>query len=139
MNAVRIVLALLVAMAIPAQLLADDAKAKPMEKLETAIPEGIRLLEAKDYQAFLKSFVPPDLLKKITEEVCSLDKFAEKFGSDKADGLMKVLKSIKDAKPKLENDGKEETYEIDEKLQEHASGKKDITFVKIGDSWYIQN
>lgn len=42
--------------------------ADPRAKLDTAIDEGIRLLEDEEYVEFLKMFVPPDELKKITEK-----------------------------------------------------------------------
>jgi hypothetical protein len=112
---------------------APAPKADPREKLETAITEAIRLLEAKDYATVLKHCLTPDDLKAITEKI-PLDEFAKQFGEGKADRLLKVLKSIEDVKPTLDKEGKTATF----KLKEEADGKKTISWVKIGKYWYIQ-
>lgn len=114
--------------------LAADSQADRREKLETAVPEGIRLLEAKDYVAFLKNFASPEDLKKFTEKT-PLDEFAKEFGLEKAPRLLEVLKSIRDVKPTLELDGTKATYA----LKEPIGGKKVIIWVKIGKYWYIHN
>jgi len=46
----------------------DDAKAKPREKLPTAIGEAIRLLEAKEHENFIKDFLSPDDLKQLADK-----------------------------------------------------------------------
>jgi hypothetical protein len=111
-----------------------DAKVDRREKLETAIPEGVRLLEAKEYATFIKHFAEPDQLKKATRDT-SLEAFAKEFGQEKAAILLKVLKSIKDTKPAFSADGKKATYN----LKDDVAGKKTITFVKVDKYWYIQN
>ena len=113
---------------------ADDVKPDPRENLNTAIPEAIRLLEAKEYKAFLKSFVIPDDFKRITATK-SLEEFAKAFGERKGLKLLKVCKVIKDAKPTLDDTGTKATFAIKEVL----AGKKSITFVKVKKHWYIQN
>lgn len=112
---------------------ADDKKAF-QEKLDTSIVEGIRLLEAKDYTNFLKTFVDPEQFKKFSESG-NIEEFANKFGERKGPQLLEVLKSIKGKEPKLENDGKKATYEI--KIE--GVSKNTITFVKIEKYWYISN
>jgi hypothetical protein len=111
-----------------------DPKDDPREELESAIPEAIRLLEAKEYVTFLKNFVAPVHLKKLAEKG-SLEEFAKEFGRTKSGRLLKVLKSIKDAKPELGDEGKKATF----KLKEEVEGKKTIVFVKVDKFWYIQN
>ena len=112
--------------------LAADSKTDPREKLETAIPEGIRLLEAKDYATFLKTFVAPDDFKRITAEA-SLDEFVKKFSERKAADLLQALKSIKDAKPTLDPAGKKASYDLTERI----GGHRTLTFVKVDKHWYI--
>jgi len=117
------------------QARAEEAKPEARETLDTAIAEGIRLLEAKSYDAFLKAFVPPDDLKKLADKH-PLGEFTEKFGEKKGPHLLLILKSLKDAKPKLEDDGKKATFDVPKDL---ATTKPAITFVQIGKYWYIQN
>ena len=50
-------------------IVAEETKPDPREKPETAVTEGIRLLEKEEYVDFLKQFVPPDDLKELTKKV----------------------------------------------------------------------
>jgi hypothetical protein len=113
---------------------ADDVATDPLETLETAIPEGIRLLEAKEYKVFVESFVIPSELKKIAAGT-SLEEFAKTFGERKATRLLEVLQEIKDADPTLDETGTKATFA----LKEEEVGKESITFIKVEKRWYIQN
>jgi hypothetical protein len=104
------------------------------EDLKTAIPEGIRMLEAKEYVAFLKAFVPPELLKKIVGDG-KIEEFAEKFGKGKSATLLKVLSQVKDAEPEYNEDKTKALY----KLKEVVDGKSKIEFSKQEKYWYIEN
>jgi hypothetical protein len=108
----------------------------PREKLDTAIPEAIRLLEKKQYKEFLKTFLAPDDLKEATKEV-TLDRLAEQFGKKKAAALLKALKQIKGTKPVKEKDENVVTYRLKDKTEDLA--KDSITFVKVGEYWYLRN
>ena len=105
---------------------------RPAEALETAISEGIRLLEAKEYKVFLASFVSPADLKTNTKEM-SLEEFAKWFGVRKAPRLLEVLKEINYAKPTLDDTGTRATFA----LKEEIGGVKSITFVKVEKYWYL--
>ena len=115
-------------------VISQDVKPESREALETAIPEGIRLLEAKEYEAFVEIFVPPADLKKITEGT-SLEKFAKRFGERKAPRLLEIFKEIKGTKPSLDDNGTKATFA----LKEEKDGKKAITFVKVDKYWYLKN
>lgn len=117
-----------------ATLAPAPAKTDPRKKLETAIPEAIRLLEAKEYETFLKKFVAPDDFKKITKET-TLEEIAKQFEKDKAAALLQVLKSVKDKKPTFDSEGKKATFKHEVK----DAPKDSITFVKVDNLWYIQN
>ena len=115
------------------QVSAED-KDVVRENLNTAIPYGIKLLEAKEYLAFLKAFVEPEQLKKFSDRG-DIEEFANKFGEGKSRQLLLVLKQIKDNKPTLSEDGKKAAYDI----QVEGVTKKGITFTKVGKYWYINN
>src|SRR6476660_1247183 len=87
---------------------APEPKADPREELATAVPEAIRLLEAKDYAAMLKAFIVPEEFKKIVEDG-SLDALAKFFGEKKSAEMLQVVKSIEKAKPVLDAEGKTAT------------------------------
>lgn len=107
----------------------DDPNAK-REKVETAVAEMARMLEAKEYKKAVETFMTPDELKKVPD----LDKLIEGFSGEKAEKLLQVLKSLKDAKPVMSDDDKKATYE----LKEEIAGKKEIVFVKVDKYWYIK-
>jgi hypothetical protein len=134
MLSIRLLLisSLVISLVTPA--VAQDVKPESREALETAIPEGIRLLEAKEYKVFVEIFVPPADLKKIIEG-SSLEEFAKKFGERKAPRLLEILKEIKGTKPSLDDNGTEATFS----LKEEKDGKKSITFIKVDKYWYIKN
>lgn len=113
---------------------AAESPPERYKSLETAIPEGIRLLEAKEYATFLKNFVEPEHFKKVTQSV-PLEKFAERFGEGKAAAMLEVLKSIREAKPTLDPSGTKATYT----LKEPVGTKGAIIWVKVEDHWYIRN
>lgn len=105
-------------------------------KLETAIPRAIKMLEAGQHADFLKAFVTPDEMKKITERV-TFEEFAAKFGERKAAALLATLRHIEGKKPThVERDGNLVTYELPEDLK--APGNR-IKFVRIDNLWYIKN
>ena len=107
---------------------------EPREKLGTAILEAIRLLEAKEYQTFLKSFAEPKDLETFTNGR-PLEEFANRFGESKAQRLLGVLKTIVAQTPILEADGTKAVYQWTEPIE----GKSSITFVKVDKYWYILN
>ena len=131
------VLCMLVVLCASAALsvaIAEEGKAEPRENLETAIPEAIRLLEAKEYVTFLTNFVNPDDFKRFTEGT-TVEAFAKHFAEGNADVLLKALQSIKEAKPTMENDGKRAVYDLKEKI----NGRDKLAFVKVEKYWYIEN
>lgn len=113
---------------------AEDPKPDPREKLETAIPDGIKLLTAKEFKPFIEKFVAPDDLKEITKKT-TIEEFAKRFGEEKAATLLKVLENIKDTKPTFDKTETKATYTLTQTI----GNKKTITFKKVEKYWYIQN
>ena len=113
---------------------AQETKPNPFEKLDTAIPEGIQLLEKKEYVKFLSHFVTPSELVKI-QETMKLEDLAKMFGGSRGADMLKAFKEIEKAKPELSDDGKNATY----KLKAPIRNKDQITFVKIKKLWHIKN
>lgn len=116
-----------------ATLARADDKPDPRTKVDTAVAEAVRLLEAKDYATLLKKFVPPDELKRITENA-SIEEFATKFGETKAPRMLKAMKAAKGIEPTLSDDGSKATI----KFKEPIDGKEKIEFIKVDKLWYIK-
>ena len=133
MRALSAMITLLLSMFLALNTHADDKQAW-REKLETVIPEGIRMLEAKEYVPFIKAMVEPEQLGKLTENG-PVDEFAERFAKRKAADLLKVLKDIKGRTPSMEENGTVASYEVNVE----GFSKKAIKFRKIDKYWYIMN
>ena len=113
---------------------AQETKPNPFEKLDTAIPEGIQLLEKKEYVKFLSNFVTPSDLVEI-KKTMKLEDLGKMFGGSRGADMLKAFKEIEKAKPELSDDGKNATY----KLKVPIGNKDQITFVKIKKLWHIKN
>lgn len=133
MNARYLSWVVVAALAVGSQPAVADLKEKtdPQEQLKTAIPEAIRLLEAKEHKKLIQKFAHPDEVKKIIQN-SSLDEVAKQFGEGKAAELLKVLKEVKDQKPTLNADGDQATYKP-------KSGGRQVVFAKVGKLWHIKN
>lgn len=112
--------------------LAEDVKPDPQEKLETAIPEGIRLLEAKEDAKFLKTFMAPEDFKKNNPK--KLDEFVKYFSEKEAVSVLKMLKAVRYVNPTFGNEGKLATYPLKEPIDNQNS----ISFKKVDKRWYLR-
>ena len=128
---IRSAVALVAACTFSFAAVPDDVR----QDLAKLVPEIIRLLEAKEYATVLEALVPPADFKKITAET-PLAEFAKEFGKEKAGQLLEVLKSLKDKKPKLSEDGKTATFDLPENP---VFPKKAIDFTKVEGRWFINN
>lgn len=116
-------------------LSAEEKNAAPRENLKTAIPHAIKMLEEKDYQAFMEQFVPPMHFEKLKSSGMFED-IVKRFGEQgKAERLLGVLKQVKDAEPEINSDKTLATF----KLKEVVGGKDKIVFEKVEKFWYISN
>lgn len=103
--------------------------------LDKLVPEAIRLIEAKEYVLLIETLATPDDIKNINSNG-GVAKVAEEFGKENAPELLAVLKSLKDKKPKLSEDGNTATYSLEDIPDVH---KKEIVFTKIEGRWYIKD
>lgn len=115
-------------------LVAQDAPANPREKIETAVPEMIRMLEKKEHLKFIEQFAPPKVVESIKSDQ-KLEEFAKGFGDKLAPALLKALNEIKGTKPEMSDDGKKATFT----LKEEIANKKTLVLEKVEKYWYIAN
>jgi hypothetical protein len=122
---------MLVALLMSAAVGASEPAAK--EDLTTAIKKGIEMLEAKKTTEFIERFMIPDDLEKMKKSG-HWDDIVTQFKKDHVDDVLKVLNYIKDAKPKLSDDGETATFDVEKLEGKHP---KDLHFRKVKDVWYI--
>lgn len=115
---------------------AQDAKPDPRENLDTAVKEAIRLMEAKEYETFIKQFLHPEDLKRLTDSGTSVEEMAKRFAMKKAERNLEVLKELQEKKPQHSDDGRQAFVES-EKFKRMPNSK--IRFQKVGKLWYIRN
>lgn len=112
-----------------------EKTADPREKIETAVPHAIKLLEEKRHEELLKKYMPPKTLEQAIDDLGSMQELLKAFEGDNANELLQSLRLIKDKKPKLKADGKTAVFELDERVSAHET----LTFEKIDNYWRIKN
>jgi hypothetical protein len=114
---------------------ADSTAEKPTAKedLNAAIKKGIEMLDAKKTTEFLERYMIPDDIEKMKKSGHWEEIIAE-FKKDHVDDVLKVLNFVKDAKPKMSEDGETATFNVEKLEGKHPS---ELHFHKIKDVWYI--
>jgi cytochrome c556 len=112
----------------------EPAPANPMQSLATAIPHGIKLLEAKKHEEFITTFVPAADLAMARADPKIWKRVIDQFAGEKAAEVLTALKDIKSQKPEMSKDGTLATF----KLKKELGGRGEMTFVKVGKSWWIK-
>ncbi|MEQ8786836.1 MAG: hypothetical protein RIC55_11080 [Pirellulaceae bacterium] len=113
----------------------DEVKtANPRLQVRTAIEDGIRLLEAKEFKTFIERYAHPMDLKKILKEK-SVDELAKEFQESNAEKLLVVLQMIRRDTPEMSEDGRQAVF----KLKAEGLPRDGIRYEKSGDFWYIRN
>lgn len=114
----------------------QEAKKSPAPaELKALIAEATKLLNEKDHEKLLERIVEPELKAKFKAEKMWED-VVKRFGEGHAEKLLKILKALPEAEPKLNEEKSEAVYDLPKDLEAPRSM---ITFVKIKDVWYLQN
>ena len=127
---IGVTLALTLAMSQPQT---PASQTDPRENLDTAIAEAVRLLEAKDHAAFLKSFIEPSMLASRRD---TFEEFSASFAGERADRLLAMLKHTRTLKPTMNAEGTIATYQPDPNA---GVGTRSLRWQKTGRYWYIAN
>jgi len=120
---------------VAAEEMAEAKKADPRENIDTAIADSIRLLEAKSYEEFIRNYAAPEDLKTLLAGT-TMEEFVKQFAAENAAVVLKILKSVKDAKPVISADGKKATFKLKEELK---PPHPELTLIKIDKYWYFEN
>lgn len=94
--------------------------------LDATIEVAIRMLEAKQYRAFLERFIAPRDRPKLLRDG-GVDKLLPEFEAEKAERVLALLKGLRGRPPRRE--GARAIFE----------GDKRIVWVQEGGRWYIEN
>ena len=105
----------------------------PRTQPESAVKEGIRLLEASKYAEFLKTFARPSELEELTAKR-SIDDVAAEFGEKRAADLLAALRAADKMKPTLSAEGTRAEYTFEKPF----GRERRISMAKIGDVWYFR-
>ena len=100
----------------------------------SAAKSALRLLQAKDYEGLVNQFMEPELLAKELNKNGSIEKVAERVARV-ADRIETALAEAVKTTPKYSEDGSRAVFELSNPLHY----RDEITFIKIGDRWYIEN
>lgn len=102
---------------------------------EAAVKSALRLVQANDYESLISQFMQPDMLARRIKSQGSLEKVAKSvelsISRDMVLGLMEATNSA----PQYSEDGIRAVFE----LSNPALDEYHLTFIKIGDRWYIED
>ena len=96
---------------------------------ESAAKSALRLVQAKDYEGLISQFVVPDELARAIEEEGSIEKVAEQTARV-GDNIELMLTEAVKSTPQYSEDGSRAVFEL---------SNDEVTFIKIGDRWYIED
>ena len=113
---------------------ADGQSSSPRTQPDSAIKEGIRLLEAKKYAEFLETFVRPSELAELLDKR-SLAETADEFGKRRAADLLAVLRAASALKPALNEGGTRAEYVFEKPI----GRERRLQLQKIGEFWYFRD
>jgi len=114
----------------PAQARTDD---DPRAELEGAVRLGIKLLEKKEYVAFIQRFMDPESLEELVSKT-PLERLAKDELDYRRDRWIAEFKLYLGKTARLEvRERSASFYAIDEKGKEVR-----LAFTKHGDKWYIK-
>ena len=114
---------------------ADDAAApSDTSQLKEMIGAGIKLLEAKKYEAFLQRYPVPAEREKMLKER-SLEEMARSFSKRHAERLLAIFRQIEGEVPTFSEDGQRADYKVN--LENFSRDR--LVFEKIDGHWYLRN
>lgn len=108
------------------------------DELSDVIEEATRMLEAREYEEFLRRFISPEDKTKILQNT-TLEKMAVEFGDEKANRLLRTLKKAKGRQPEYVSETSEATFRFDSDVGADTQGLRPLTFKKVNGAWYIKN
>jgi len=114
---------------------ADEAAAPSnTSQLKEVIQTGIKLLEAKKYEAFLQRYPVPAEREKMLKER-SLEEMARSFSKRHADRLLAIFRQIEGEVPTFSEDGQHADYKVN--LENFSRDR--VVFEKLDGHWYLRN
>ena len=125
--------AVAIAVVVLAPLVQAVQAPNPRTQPETAVKEGIRLLEAGKHAEFLKTFARPSEVEEQLAKT-SMDKAAAEFGEKRAPDILAALRAASTMKPTLSAEGTRAEYTFEKPF----GRERKISMVKIGEFWYFR-
>ena len=125
--------AVTIAMVMLAPMVQAVRTPDPRTQPESAVKEGIRLLEASKFAEFLKTFARPSELEELTAKR-SIDDVAAEFGEKRAPDLLAALRAASTMKPTISAEGTRAEYTFEKPF----GRERRISMAKIGDVWYFR-
>ena len=110
------------------------AQSDPRTQPDSAIKEAIRLLEAKKYAEFIRTFARPSELEELLARQ-SLEAVSADFEKRKAADVLAMLRAAATMKPALNEDRTRAEYAFEKPV----GGERRLQLEKIGQFWYLRD
>ncbi len=115
--------------ASPVAIVKSD-KDDPRRKIETAIVHGLSLLNKKDMQAFVRTYMPPEFLQRIQKN-STIEKFTKSISKERKGIFRKSLTEAQNLKPSYNKARNRATIKL-------KAPSRPLSFIKVNDYWYIR-
>ncbi len=125
--------AAMIAIVVLAPFVQVAQTSNPRTQPETAVKEGIRLLEAGKHAEFLKTFARPSEVEELVAKR-SIEELAAEFGEKRAPDLLAALRAASTMKPTMSAEGTRAEYSFEKPF----GRERRISMVKIGEFWYLR-
>lgn len=129
----RLGASLLLSLVIATSALAQAPPADTRRDLNAAIPEMIRLLEAKSYAPFIRSYMPPEQQRDLAS-AGKLEDVVKKLNPEIFAIMLRQLKGTRGITPTQNADGSQMKFTFAKPID----GSSQVTFIKLGEFWYIK-
>lgn len=116
-----------------AHIVITTSQAEPAAALNKDILDGIKLLENKEYEKFLKRYPLPEEFEKILQEV-TFEQLTAAFAGENAEQLLKALKICSTIAPAFNEDKTEARF----KVNLEGAGEY-LVFKRVNNIWYVRN
>lgn len=109
----------------------------PKDELGQTIETGISLLEAQQYEQFIRLMIPADKLSEFEKEGLTVSIMVEGYRTVQGESALHSLRLITDQTPEYNDDRSLATFTIPKDLD--STEMTPVSFMKIDGKWYTKN
>jgi hypothetical protein len=132
----RAVIALAIAAVVVCPGASRAAQTDASQQVRATLQRGVRLLEAKDYAAFVKELLRPSELDRLMAKFKTIESVAAEIARrDETAPLLERLRAAVTLEPTYRRDGTIASFTFDPPI----GRERGLSLEKIGERWYLRD